>query len=407
MRVCFLVGAFPSLSETFVLGQITGLMDRGHDVRVLAGACSGEGVVHPEILRRGLLSRVCYYQDKPKNSLWRILVFLAYLPGVWLAAPGVVLKALDVKRYGKEALSLNLFFKARAFLSARDCDVVVAHFGVNGLEGALMRDLGAMKCPMVVFFHAIDLSVYPRRYGRDVYRHLFESTRCVLPISVYAKTKLLELGCPEHKIKIHPMGVALPVLKDHSRGPLFHLLSVARLVDKKGIVYALEAVAQLKAWGVPLVYTVIGDGPLMASLKSRLCDLGLEGCVTLTGWQDASGVAQHLLSADVLVAPSILADNGDEEGVPVVLMEAMAQGVCVVSTPTGGIAELVSHGKTGVLVPPQDAAALAVALKMLWDDPCKAAVLARQGRAVVEQRHDILRLNDALEVFLQELAHDQ
>ncbi|MBF0330306.1 MAG: glycosyltransferase [Candidatus Omnitrophica bacterium] len=404
MRIVFLVGSFPAVSETFILNQITGLMDLGHEVLIFAGAGSYERVVHPVVVSRGLLKHVRYYHAKPRNWIVRVLCFLWHLPGAFRSAPDIVLRSLDVSRYGREALSLNLFFMTKAFLEVRDFDAVVAHFGANGLVASRMKDLGVIRGKVVVFFHAIDLTAYPRRYGQDVYRHLFEQADLLLPVSDHAKDRLAALGCPENKMRIHRMGVALTPFRPKAPGAVFRIISVARFVDKKGLAYAIDAVAELHRAGIPVEYTLVGDGPRYAELKERVRHSGMEGQVHFLGWQNAAEVLGRLYAADVLVAPSIQAENGDEEGIPVVLMEAMAAGVGVVTTPTGAIAELVEDRQTGFLVPPQDAAALAGCLRAVWEHPETIAPLLVRARQAIETGHDIARLNYGLQDLLQEVC---
>ena len=408
MRICFIVGSFPSLSETFILDQMKGLADAGHEIFIYAGARSDEAVMHEDVVRCGFLNHTWFYQDKPRSWSVRVLKFFTAFPRAFCRAPLAVLRSLNAVRYGKEALSLNLFFRMDAFLDAREADVVFCPFGPNGLVGLQMKDLGALTGKLVVAFHASDITAYVRRHGRDVYKELFLRGDRFLPISVRARSVLLELGCPAEKMQVHAMGVDTDVFAFNLPGPRtgenFRILSVARLVEKKGIVHGLQAVARLKREGMHCLYTIVGDGPLRPDLQARAREFGIEREVNFAGGQDAGHVRVFLKETDVLLAPSIRGANGDEEGVPVVLMEAMASGVPVVTTSTGGVGELVVDGQNGFVVPEQDVQVLTDKLRQIYQDPSGLPSILRAARDTVEARHNIKILNPALEQCFQEVC---
>lgn len=400
MKICVIVGAFPSLSETFILNQLTGLLDRGHELIVFAGARSADVVVHEDVIRSGLLRRVRFHNDKPRHPLARFLVFLARLPRALLCNPMVVLRSLDVFKYRAEAWSLNLFFKAQCFLEARDAEIVYCHFGMNGLTGLCMKELGALTGKLLTVFHAADISAYVERHGDGVYRRLFEVGDRFLPVSEHARQKLMIMGCRPELIAVHRMGVDLAqfsgeIRKRFASGPL-RLLSVARLVEKKGLSFAMEALALLAKEGLSWEYTLVGDGPLRPALESQARSLGISSRVRFCGWQDSGAVRRYLKDADIFLAPSIRAANGDEEGIPVVLMEAMASRVPVITTPTGAIGELVLDGRTGFWVDPGNAADLAACVRRVWHDPVSAERAADGGRRMIEEHYESGVLNKQL-----------
>jgi colanic acid/amylovoran biosynthesis glycosyltransferase len=185
-----------------------------------------------------------------------------------------------------------------------------------------------------------------------------------------------------------------------------HVLSSARLVPKKGLTYLVEACRILAGRGVALRCTIAGSGPLESALRRQVEAAGLADRVTLTGrplTQEQIPAFMH--GGDLYCLPCVRADDGDIDGLPQMLMEAMACGLPVVSTPVAGIPDLVADGRTGVLVPPKDPAALADALEALIGDPARAARLAEAGRAHVRERFDIATcLEPLLERFRRHLA---
>ena len=404
LKICFIVGSFPSVSETFVLDQVTGLLDMGHDLLIYAGAKSCDTAVHDEVLSRGLLVRTRFYNDKPSSRLMRLFKFLWLLPRALGVAPAVVLSSLNVLRFGREALSLNLFFQAQAFLEARDFDIVVAHFGQNGLVGVRMKDVGALEGKLLTIFHAADLTAFVAREGRGVYQRLFERADLAMAISRYGREKLLEFGCPEKKILVHHMGVdtkrfAMSAGRFSVKSGC-GLLSVSRLVEKKGIVDALNAVALLVRDGMACRYMIAGDGPLRPDLEARVRVLGISGHVHFLGSRTTDQVRQLMSDADIFLAPGIKAANADEEGIPVTLMEAMASGLPVVTTLTGGVGELIEDGRTGFVVPVKDAQALAEKVRFILASPDKAAEVADNARRWILEQYEVGTLNRAFESIL-------
>jgi colanic acid/amylovoran biosynthesis glycosyltransferase len=168
-----------------------------------------------------------------------------------------------------------------------------------------------------------------------------------------------------------------------AQGPL-RVLTVGRLVEKKGVRYALEATAKLVCQGRDLEHVIIGDGPLRAELEALSASLGLSGRVSFMGVRAHATIVDELARAHLFLAPSITSATGNEEGVPNTLKEAMACGVPVVSTRHAGIPELVEDGASGLLAPERDSDALAERIAFLIDHPEAWDGMGRRGRATVE-----------------------
>lgn len=425
MRLLFVLGEFPVVSETFVLDQITGLIDRGMQVAVLARRPRVSSPVHRAVAEYGLMSRTHYYPDT-LGTRSRALPELA----TWFrAAPLSALRALArswrFDLYGLDSLMLGPTLRAAAARDAQPVDAVVAHFGPNGLKALELRDLGVTNAPIVTVFHGHDLSRWTQRHGALGYRRLFSQTERMLPISEHGRKRLIALGCPAEKIEVHRMGVELAALapSDNARAgqppleqpplePLIsgnpaggtHLLSVGRLVEKKGFEFALRALRRALADNASLHYHLIGDGPLRASLEAIVAELGIGGRVTFHGQLAREQVEAVRRRAQLLLVPSVTAADGDEEGIPVVVMEAMAAGVAVIATRHAGIPELVIDGETGLLVPERDSPALASAIERLLGDAALSARLTRGARARVAHRHDLRRQNDELARLLERVV---
>jgi colanic acid/amylovoran biosynthesis glycosyltransferase len=190
MKVAFIVSKFPTLSETFVLNQITGLISRGYHVDIFASMGTKEPTIHADFEKFQLREHTYYYrqpirQRMPKNKLKRLADVIKQLLVPRPTGRLPLLKALNIFKFGKRAASLALFYQTLFFLDHRidQYDIVHCHFGPNGIKAAFLKDVGAIQGKLLTVFHGYDLSCY--LHGRDpyVYDHLFQVGDIFLPIS--------------------------------------------------------------------------------------------------------------------------------------------------------------------------------------------------------------------------------
>ncbi|NEP20408.1 MAG: colanic acid biosynthesis glycosyltransferase WcaL, partial [Leptolyngbya sp. SIO4C1] len=372
---CLLVNEFPSLSETFILNQITGLVQAGHSVDIYARNAQKASKIHPLVEEYQLVNNTYYYPYLPANYFLRALKALWLIIAYFWKAPKAILKALNFKKYGRHASSFRLLYCSIAFIQ-QGCptyDIIMCHFGPTGLVALDFRDINVLSGKICVTFHGLDLSAYLIEAGEDIYAPLFEKADLLLPISDFWKQRLIELGCNPNKIQIHRMGIDLEHFAFKPRKTeeeqKVRLVSVARLVEKKGIEYSIRALQKVAQQYPAVEYIVIGDGPLMHELSQLVQTLELQNVVQLLGWQQQDEVAKILSTAHILLAPSVTSSNGDMEGIPVALMEAMATGIPVISTWHSGIPELIHHEKSGILVPERNSSELALQILNLIQDP--------------------------------------
>jgi len=166
------------------------------------------------------------------------------------------------------------------------------------------------------------------------------------------------------------------------------IVSVGRLVPKKGMDVLVRAIAQLAGQGMPVLCDIIGEGPERRRLEAMTGELGVESLVRLRGALAPPDARRALAKADVVALACVRSPNGDMDGIPVALMEGMAAGRPVVSTTISGIPELITDGDSGLLVEPGDPGSLAAAIRRLLEEPSLAARLAAAGARVVEERFD-------------------
>ncbi len=401
LLVAFVVGGFPTLSETFILDQMTGLIERGHELMILARPPSSQS--RAPVAGDSLLGRVLYWDSGLRAMALRTLRLLRSRPARTARDFSRCLPALA---RGEDLL--RLWSRVTTVRVSPRPDVVYAHFGGNGVLAQQIRDVCSLSIPLVTAFHGYDLSSLLRQREPGFYARLFARGELMLPVSDTFRRRLTSLGCPPEKILVHRMGVDPARFPFRPRKPApgepIRFLSVGRMVEKKGLEVGLRAFARLRREVPNATWDIVGDGPLRARLEALRSQFSLTDCVVLHGALPREAVGRLLDRAHLFVAPSLTAADGDQEGIPVVIMEAMACGLPVIATRHSGIPELVSDGTNGRLVPEGEPEALAEALRDLARAPDRWEEMGRQGRARVEREHNVRRLDDRLEEILRELA---
>jgi colanic acid/amylovoran biosynthesis glycosyltransferase len=404
MRVAFLPGEFPMLSETPVLNQITGLVARGHEVDIFGDRPRG-GTYHPSIDSFKLQDHTWYRPDLPATTWgrWRRAwqLYAAAAP----ESRGPLLRSMNILRFGTRAATGRLPLQTAQFLPPRRFDIIQAGFGEQGLKALRMLKVGAISGPLLTAFRGADLTRFVRSRGNRVYAGLFQAGDRFLPVCQTFAVRLARMGCPPERIVVHRTGidVARFAFKPRSPSDRLALISIGRLTEKKGLHDAIAAFAALKQSGAGADYTIVGDGPERAALEAQARELGVADSLHFAGALPQQQVLERLSRSDVLMAPSVTATDGDEEGIPNVLKEAMAVGVLVVSTRHSGIPELVEDGETGFLVAEHDVPGLAGKLKLIGGKPDVWAGIQVAARRRIEAEYDIERLNDQLVSLYQNL----
>jgi len=360
MKVGFFLLKFPVASETFVLNQIVGFIRMGYEVEIVAIHKGDLQHTHAAFEQYQLANKTTWLLDEPEGKVKK-LKYRAFRTAKGLHRPSVW-RAMNIARYGDEAR--NLILSAICAGARRhQADVFIAHFGPAGVTAAKLRELGVIDGKIATVFHGIDIS------SREVlahytpeYQRLFQRGDMMLPISDLWAGRLKSMGCPAEKITVSRMGVDMQRFTQRpvkTPGSPLQIISVARLTEKKGLHVAIEACRQLKARGVAFHYRILGIGPWERRLRTLIEQYELEDYVEMPGFKPSHEVKAMLDAADVFLLPSVTGTDGDMEGIPVALMEAMAVGIPVVSTVHSGIPELIEPGHSGWLVEENNPAALA------------------------------------------------
>jgi glycosyltransferase involved in cell wall biosynthesis len=236
--------------------------------------------------------------------------------------------------------------------------------------------------PFSMTLHGPEIFAAPQIWRLDI---KIARARAAICITENGRTKALRLCSAAHhgKVLVIPCGVTPALYAAPAEEPTGRkLLFVGRLVPRKEVPVLIEALVRVRARGRDAELDLVGDGPERERLEALAASTGLRGAMRFLGMLDEAGVAGALHKADLLVVPS------SSEGLPAVIMEALASGLPVVASEIDGIPELVRDGETGLLVPPCNPERLAEAIIRLLDDPALARRMGEAGRKLVAQRHD-------------------
>jgi glycosyltransferase involved in cell wall biosynthesis len=293
---------------------------------------------------------------------------------------------------------------------SQEYSVVHAHFGTIAVSAArYARKFGR---PLIVTFHGRDVPLLtswkrfkPRHWG---YAALSRSTLRQMALGLCGsgelRDMLVEFGVPPGRLRVFPLGIDLERFRagGHDRNGQ-RAIMIGRFVEKKGLEYGLRAFAQaVKGSGMEL--RVIGGGEREGKLRQLAEDLGIRDQVRFMGVLPYEKVAAELSESDVLLAPSVVAKDGDRDSGLMVVKEACAAGVVPIGTLHGGIPEIIEDGRTGFLVPERDVNALSDRLGLLQGDAGLRKTMAQAAREMVASRFDVRQRVAALEDIYDEVA---
>ena len=284
---------------------------------------------------------------------------------------------------------------ARKVADRHDATIVHGHWVVPG--GAIALAAAGSR-PLVISLHGSDVYVAEKLApARFVARQVFRRARVVTACSSDLAERAVRLGADAARVEVVPYGVDVerfrpdPSSRTKLRSQLqltdraVLVVAAGRLVRKKGFEYLIDAIGQLPALS-PLVLALAGEGDLRAELESRIAAVGSGSRVRLLGNQTQDEVAGWLAAADIIAVPSVRDDSGNVDGLPNVVLEALASGTPLVTTMAGGIGAVVESGKTALVVPERDPAALAQAIGALAADPEQRSRIGRAARDLAARR---------------------
>ena len=384
-RLAYLTGEYPAISHTFILREIEGLRARGCAVET----CSirrTDPSHHRGPAEQAAAASTFYVLAAAKNPMRLLAAQLSALktPGRYLDA---IRLAWRTRPPGLRNLAYQLFYFLEAsvlaqHLRAQKIDHLHNHFGNSSCSVAMLTS-ALSGIPFSYTMHGPAIFFEPRHWRIDekIARAAF-----VACISHFCRSQGMIFADPAHwhKLRIvhcavHPENYA----PAPDKTPGKRLLFVGRLAAVKGVLVLLEAFAQVLKTHPDAHLTLVGDGAERARIEAEAARLGVAGQIRFAGYLSQDEVARELAQADVFVLPSFA------EGVPVVLMEAMASQLPVIATRIAGISELVEEGMSGHMVPPGDAQAFAGALEAVLGDAETRAQMGRAGRKTIEAEFNL------------------
>ncbi len=377
LRVAYLFERFPSFGQTFCYREVAELIRQKAEVTIFS-------IRQPT-------------GEPPQDWSESVLRRVSYLPG-----ESVLVKEIDrATRKGElppQAIaSLNEWGRQSDFLRLYQAAYVGLRLQRSGITRvhAHFAGMAARTAYWINRFFGINYSV--TAHANDVFAprdfvvslgKIFEAASAIVTVSDFAVAQLSD-RFPQLAGKIHRVynGVDLGQFREANCDTgVASILAVGRLIEKKGFADLISACATLKARGRRFSCKIIGDGPLRETLSAQIADAGLAAEVRLLGPFGQRQIVNHLAEATVFVLPCAIESDGGMDNLPTVILEAMAAGLPVISTPLAGVPEMVQPGVTGILVPSRDPAELAAAIETLDSDREAAKRLGRRGREVAAEK---------------------
>lgn len=383
-RIAYLTGEYPAVSHTFILREVLALRALGHDVRTCSIRRTG-----PEHHRgpdeKAAAETTFYVLDAAKNPA-QLLSALGWA----LARPGrfwqTIRLALKTRPAGIKATVWQIFYLLEAMVLARHCTregvtAIHNHFAMASSSVAMLAScLSGIPYSFTLHGPADFLDTGRWHLGEKI-----AQARFVACISHFCQSQGMLFSDARHWPRLHIVhcGVEPDRYAPADRPAGHEVLFIGRLAAAKGVPVLLEAFAKARASCPKARLTLVGDGPARRALEARSRELGLSDAVRFTGYLSQDEVAAELARCDLFALPSFA------EGVPVVLMEAMASARPVLTTRIAGIPELVEDGVSGRIVAPGDADLFAEAMVDILDSPERAAEMGRAGRQKVMAEFDV------------------
>ncbi len=394
LGILYYLHSYPKISESFVLNEISELKRRGHNVAVFALFNPNEDLAHEEYSN---IDIPVYYVEPSITDLYQLFNSKSL--------------TLDFLNYGTMFRIFSVKELVMSIISAKECveyirsldfevDVIHGHFADSSKLGQIIT---AKHCNVhaTITAHAYEIFKSPDIAQLSFICNSFD--HIIVP-SKYNQKYLHGIKKIKNEITVIPATTRIDKFEASNNEVSNRILTVGRLVEKKGYKYGIKAVAQLVEQGHKIDYHIIGTGDEKNYLEELVLTLGIEDHVEFLGHVSDMELKKELREASVFILPCVVASNGDRDAMPVVLKEAMAAEVACISTAVSAVPELITHKKDGLLVPQKDSEALADAIEDLLSNDKLREDLARNGKETVEKKFDISESVDKLENVFRSLT---
>ncbi|HFQ92547.1 MAG TPA: colanic acid biosynthesis glycosyltransferase WcaL [Anaerolineae bacterium] len=400
LKIAYILKMYPRFSETFIVNEILELERQGVDVTIYSLRMPDDGRFHAKLAQ--VKAPVIYAPQYPDKEPERVEAAQDYL---YARFP------VQYLRWHEYALSRGNPYAVKRFQQA--C-VIAAHLCQHPVH-AMHAHFASSAARVANYIHGlIDLPYSITAHAKDIYhedvqpkslRKKMRDARFTVTVSRYNQAHLQALmGEEAADIRCLYNGIDLTRFCPDTAVPRQDnlILGVGRLVEKKGFDTLIRACAILQERGVDFQCQIIGKGGLREALAGLIAELGVGERVQLAGAKPQDGVLTAYRQAAVFALPCVIGSDGNRDGLPTVLLEAMAAGLPVISTPVTGNPEIIDDGVNGRLVPPGDAAALAEALADLLQNPQRRQAMSAAARQKVERAFDVRRNVAQLHEWLAE-----
>ncbi len=385
-RVLYLLRYYPRFSETFIVNEIIELERQGMDLQILSMRRPDDGFFHESVCR--VCAVAGYLPETEQKLRRRTLPHLRRLLRSASAASRQEIRALY--KQGRITFTdlLGAVYVIRQ-LKKQSIDHTHVHFGKEASTLAFLanRLTGA---PYSMTLHAYD--IFRDDVDRDLLARKINASRRVITVSNYNRTFLLDQFSPEdpEKVVVLYNGIDLTRFSDRGQTRESHtILTVGRLIEKKGFVHLIDAVALLRDEGIFVRCQIAGDGKEASRLCERIESQGVSDRIELLGKVRQDEVGRMMSTAGCFVLPCVRATDGNIDALPTVLLEAMACGAPCISTQLSGIPEIIDDQISGLLVKPESPRELADAIKRVLGEGFLGARLGRGARRKVEMYFDV------------------
>jgi colanic acid/amylovoran biosynthesis glycosyltransferase len=385
-HILYILRSFPTVTEMSTLNEITGMIRRGMEVSIVSLKTPEDlKHLHDDVEKYHLADRTFYLNVSTGIKKWKNILLRTIYGHVKLFLKAnislnnkIKVSTYSVKKKSRR-LSLVHLVDLINHIAEKKPDVIYFHFGTHAGELIILRRI--FRIPFVVFFHGYDFSK-ELPYDELNYPGMFRYGDWFFTNSNFAGMKVEGLGCPKNKLTV----TGLPV-DDHqypyqvrSKKDRVRILTVGRLVEKKGLEYSIEAVSRLLKDYPDLEYNIIGDGPLETSLQALIRSYGAEGKINLLGSRKKAEVIEMMLGSDIFLLSSVTAKDGETEGLPMVSLESQLTGMPIIATLHSGFTDSILDGVSGFLVPERDVEALHDRLSWLIGHPETWESMGKAGR---------------------------
>ncbi|MCK8479566.1 glycosyltransferase [Psychroserpens algicola] len=396
LKIAFVVGTFPVVSQTFIVNQINALIDEGHDVNLYAYKKGELHTLHTSLHKHNLLNKVTYLKKNNPNHGIRFLEFLTWtLKHFFKIRWKRYFKTLNIFKYGKEAFLLSIFFAMEWSLIEDEFDIIHVHFAHNAKLISYLKSLGLFPehTKLMTTLHGYDLIPSKSEFYKENYHTIFEQTNMFTVNSVYLKEQLLSVQPQLKHVAVLPVGLDTAYFTKTEQAvdnKFFDILFCGRLIKLKGpeiAILVLERLVQKGHTNVRL--NIIGDGVLYDDIKQNIKDKKLETYVKLKGELTQDSIKNEMDNADVLIMPGIAdPETGQMEAQGLVIQEAQAMELPVVVSDAGGMKYGVLPNESGFVVKANAIDAFVEALEQLIVDDNLRLRMGKKGAEFVREHFD-------------------